>query len=152
MNKLFFLLFLIYCVNSFAQVTPISMNCTIKGVYEVDSNGRLKKVSRSKDSTVESILEIVGIGKSKGVYVDAEGSEFVVNRKTGVYSSRYLKNEDWKKEILDYGSKEQSFKVLSTSIAGYMHSQYLQIDIYVETYTKPFYLTDGTSIFSGVCN
>ena len=53
------------------------MNCTIKGVYEVDANGRLDKVSKSKGSVVESLFEMVGFRKPKGVYIDAEGSEFV---------------------------------------------------------------------------
>ena len=151
MKKLFFLCLLFLSTNLFAIDVPISMNCTIKGVYEVGANGRLEKVSKSKDSMFESFTEMIGIRKPKGIYIDAEGSEFVVNRRTGSYTSTYLKNEDWKKYILDYGSKEQSFKLLSTSTGGFMHSQYLQIEMYVDSYAKPFYLTDGTSVFSGIC-
>jgi hypothetical protein len=152
MNKLFFLLLFFFSANLSALDAPISMNCTIKGVYEVDANGRLDKVSKSKGSMVESLFEMVGFRKPKGIYIDAEGSEFVVNRRTGSYSSKYLKNEDWKKYILDFGSKEQSFKLLSTSTGGHMHTQYLQIQLYEDGMLKPFYLIDGTSFFSGICN
>jgi hypothetical protein len=151
-KKLFFLFFVCLSTNIFALDAPISMNCTIKGVYEVDANGRLQKVSRSKDSMLESFIEMIGIRKTKGLYIDAEGSEFVVNRRTGSYTSKYLKNEDWKKYILDFGSKEQSFKLLSISTGGYMHTQYLQIQTFVEGYLKPFYLIDGTDMFTGICN
>jgi hypothetical protein len=86
------------------------------------------------------------------LYDDAEGAEFTVNRKTGAYVSRFFSNEVWKKYILDIGSKEQSFKVLSTSTGGYMHTQYLQIDLYDESIIKPFRLIIGSTVFTGVCN
>jgi hypothetical protein len=86
------------------------------------------------------------------LYDDAEGAEFTVNRKTGAYVSRFFSNEVWKKYILDIGSKEQSFKVLSTSTDGYVHTQYLQIDLNDESIIKPFRLVNGVTVFTGVCN
>jgi hypothetical protein len=152
MKKFCFFFLLAISTTLFAQDAPISLNCTINGVYEVGANGRLEKVSRSKGRVLESLLEMVGFRKPKGIYIDAEGSEFVVNRRTGIYTSKYLKNDEWKRHVLDVGSNEQSFKVLSTSVGGYMHTQYLQVEMYVDGYVKPFYLNDGTSIFSGTCN
>lgn len=152
MKKLFVSLFVFLSSNIFAQVEPVSINCTIQGVYVVDAKGRLIKVSKSKGSIFDYLLDIFGAKKPKSLFVDAEGSEFNVNRKTGIYSSRFLGNASWKHYVLDYGSKHQSFKVLSTSTGGYMHTQYLQIDTYVEGNSVPFYLSEGSNIFSGVCN
>lgn len=152
MTRLVLLFLFFFSANIFALEAPPTMNCTIKGVYEVQWNGRLEKVSKTRPASIESILELVGIRNTKSMYNDAEGSEFAINRKTGVYINRFFGNEEWKKYILDYGSKEQAFKILSTSTGGYMHSQYLQIDIYVDSIIKPFRLVDGGTVFTGVCS
>lgn len=150
--RLFFPLLFLFSSNIDALEIPLTLNCTIKGVYEAQWNGRLEKVSTTRPFQFASILEFVGIRTTKKVYGDAEDSEFTVNRKTGAYVSRFFSNEVWKKNILDIGSKEQSFKVLSTSTGGYVHTQYLQIDLHIESIIKPFRLVNGDTVFTGICN
>lgn len=150
--KLVFALLLLSSPNIYAVEAPLTLHCTIKGVYEATWNGRLEKVSKTRPVQITSLLELIGIRATKSLYDNAEGSDFTVNRKTGIYISRFFSNEEWKKHILDIGSKEQSFKLLSTSTGGYMHTQYLQIDLYVESIRKPFRLINGGTVFTGVCN
>ena len=150
--RLVFVLLLLSSPNIYAVEAPLTLNCFIKGVYVTQWNGRLEKVSKTRPFQITSILEFIGIRATMRLYDDAEGAEFTVNRKTGAYVSRFFSNEVWKKYILDIGSKEQSFKVLSTSTGGYMHTQYLQIDLYDESIIKPFRLIIGSTVFTGVCN
>ena len=150
--RLIFVLLLLSSPNIYAVEAPLTLNCTIKGVYEAQWNGQLEKVSKTRPFQITSIFEFVGIRTTKRLYDDAEGSDFTVNRKTGAYVSRFFSNEVWKKFILDIGSKEQSFKVLSTSTGGYMHTQYLQIDLHDDSVIKPFRLLNGGTVFIGICS
>ena len=79
------------------------------------------------------------------------GKEFVVDKGTGrIKGGLSNDNAFGKPQIIDYGSKEQAFKVLtifkpSTTI------NYLYIEEFNENQEKPFMFIDGTNIFSGKC-
>jgi hypothetical protein len=152
MKKITVLFFtcLAFTHSAFATVGE-NAYCTINGVYQVSSKGQLIKISKTKGSFIESFQDFFGLKKFNRIYDDAEGSEFTVNRAKGSYNNRFVQNDNWKKHVLDYGSKDQSYKLLSTSTGGFMHTQYLQIDIFSEDIKKPFRLLDAGLIFVGKC-
>jgi hypothetical protein len=57
----------------------------------------------------------------------------------------------WRSKVLDYGSTEQSFKVLYTSSEGFMHVRLLQILEHMAGRTKDFIFTDGNEVHTGHC-
>jgi hypothetical protein len=79
------------------------------------------------------------------------GNEFVVDRDTGRINGGLSNNNAFgQPKVLDYGSHEQAFKVVTiykpmTTLA------YLYIEEFNENREKPFMFIDGQNIFSGVC-
>ena len=109
-------------------------HCTIKSVFTLTGNGNLK----SYDD--KSILK-----------------SFLVDKNSGLVKGNWLGNEVWPtKTIIDSGSSEQSFKLLTLSADvigtnGGKHAQYLQVEEFAETLEKPFMWTDGNFVVTGVC-
>jgi hypothetical protein len=76
--------------------------------------------------------------------------EFVIDRASG----RMLGGTTsavWRYEVLDRGSDQQSYKVIYTSQAGFVHVQLLQIREFEDGPVKPFLLVDGTEVHTGTC-
>ena len=109
-------------------------HCTIKSVSKLTSDGILK--SYSSPSLLTTFLVDKNSGLIKGYWVFNE----------------YLQT----KTIIDSGSSEMSFKLLSLSTDvpdpnGGKHAMYLDVKEYAETLEKPFMHTDGSVVRTGVC-
>jgi hypothetical protein len=75
--------------------------------------------------------------------------EFVIDRASGRMLGGTASN--WKYEVWDRGSNQQSYKAVYTSQAGFLNVQLLQIREYENGPVKPFLLVDGTEVHTGTC-
>jgi|RhiMetdeSRZDD1v2_1073273.scaffolds.fasta_scaffold1211322_1 hypothetical protein len=76
--------------------------------------------------------------------------EFVVDRASGRMLGGTASGV-WKYAVWDRGSDQQSFKAVYTSQGPYLHVQFLEIREFVEGAAKPFVLTDGMYVHTGLC-
>ena len=80
---------------------------------------------------------------------------FLVRRKTGEIIGAPFHNQTstgvTTVQVLDYGSNEQAFKVVSVYKDAYTSVDYLQIDEFVDSSEKPFLGITRSRIFSGTC-
>jgi len=107
--------------------------CTIAKRHSIENDGTLDSAVRTP--IVKKILE----------------SEFTVDRQSGKIIGVYVSTGGYKTEVLDIGSKQQSFKVLARSAFGFLHVMYLEIQEFSDEPYKPFVLIDGSVIYTGRC-
>ena len=82
-----------------------------------------------------------------------KGVQFRVARQTGrMDGGAGFSSTVWVSKVLDYGSSEQSFKVLYTSSGGFMHVRLLQILEHRAGRTKDFIFADGDTVHTGHCS
>lgn len=128
MNRLLLALILaIQCVSALAGSDGYV--CTVRSFHRLGDAGTLS--TEPKDPIV--------------------GQEFTVDRSTGKILGRYISNSSFKTEVLDAGSKTQSFKTIAKSHAGFLHVIYYQVLEFAEGSRKPFVLMDGSLIYAGTC-
>lgn len=108
--------------------------CTVHDAASVSSEGKL-----------DTINGFVNIYKDKK-------TEFVVDRKTGRILSKLISNHNsfGNPEILDKGSKNQSFKVI-TIYKPFVQVDYLYIKSWVDSPDKPFYFLSMDGLVTGTC-
>ena len=80
------------------------------------------------------------------------GTEFVVDRATGRMNGG-LKNHGYfgDPKLIDLGSTEQAFKVITVHDAGFPSVDYLYVKSYAEGYEKPFVFRTNGDVLSGTC-
>jgi hypothetical protein len=81
------------------------------------------------------------------------GAEFSVSRSNGAIIGMPFPNTSfgWKTTVLDQGSKDQSFKLISISSGEFTHINYLEIHEFDEGIDKRFTGISGGTIHSGLC-
>ena len=139
----------------FSTLTGDTIHCVVKGAYSVDDSGKITILEKTEMSWLMLELKnFFGFRGEKSIYANAIDKSFSINRKTGVYSMGFgVNNEGWRITVVDEGSKEQSLKILSLSAGGYVHVQYMEVDIYGDALgRKPFKLVNAGSIFTGYCD
>ncbi len=109
------------------------LHCTITGVSEVTADGQLE-----------------GLAGKKDYYETAAGAEFIVQRDKGLMMGRFVSNAGWKVSVVDPGSAQQSYKVLSTRSGGRVQSQFFEVRLQEKGERKPFVLV-ATEILYGFC-
>ena len=79
------------------------------------------------------------------------GTTFVIDRYTGRMLGQ-LKNHNGadQPEVIDFGSEEQSVKVITT-YGHDVYIDYLIVKIYVDALEKPFMFIRGSTIYTGLC-
>lgn len=81
----------------------------------------------------------------------SNGNEFVVDKGTGrIKGGLSNDNAFGQPQVLDYGSSEQAFKVL-TVFKPNITINYLYIQEFNESEEKPFMFVSGSEIYSGKC-
>lgn len=116
--------------SAIAQPIPTELECTIVAEYDLKPNGTLQSIDDPK-----------------------KGERFMVSRRTGIIMGKRFSNDREKITILDAGSKEQSFKMLSVNTSGYVHPTYLQINVFQDAPKKEFMMIwMGNRVVSGTCN
>ncbi len=130
-----------------------SLNCRVVAVNGVSVHGELVRYARLSDGwTSVELKQFLGVKITRHISGEAVGKNFHVNRGLGIYSTPKFSNEkNWRVTVLDKGSSDQSFKVLSLSSWGYVHAQYFQVDLFEDSEKKPFRLVDGGTIYTGFC-
>lgn len=109
------------------------LSCTITGVSELTANGELEPIA----------------GK-KNYYETAIGAQFIVQRDQGLMAGRFVSNAGWKVTVIDPGSAQQSYKVLSNKPNGRVQMQFLEVRLQEKGDKKPFFLL-ATEILHGYC-
>ncbi len=111
------------------------LNCTITGASEVTADGRLEALE----------------GK-KNYYETVAGAEFIVQRDKGMMMGRFVSNAGQKVTVLDPGSAQNSYKVLSVSprAGGRVQSQYFEVRLQDKGEKKPFVLV-AAEVLHGYC-
>ncbi len=133
MRKYFALLFVILASHTACVFAEADLTCTITGVSEITASGSMEALA----------------GK-KNYYETAAGAEFIVQRDTGMMAGRFVDNTSWKVNVIDTGSAQHSYKVLSTRSAGRVQSQFLEIRLQEKGNKKPFVLL-AAEIMHGYC-
>lgn len=77
------------------------------------------------------------------------GKEFIVDRGNGRMMGHFS-GSGWDPKVLDYGSSQQSFKVMYTS-APYVHVRTLTVQEFATDGLKNFFMLDEDNFFSGKC-
>lgn len=110
-------------------------NCTIVGASEVGSDGRLEALE----------------GK-KNYYETVAGAEFIVQRDKGLMMGRFVSNAGQKISVIDPGSAQNAYKVLSVSprAGGRVQSQYFELRLQDKGDKKPFILV-AAEVLHGYC-
>lgn len=150
----FFIFFaVLLCNTSTHAFSRESINCRVVTANEVSTEGELFRYARLSDSWISvELKQFFGVKIKRHIFGEAVGKNFHVNRGLGVYSTPQFSNEkNWRINVLDKGSSEQSLKVLSVSAYGYVHTQYLQVDLFEQSEKKPFRLVNGGTIYTGFC-
>ncbi len=111
------------------------LNCTITGASEVGADGRLEALE----------------GK-KNYYETVTGAEFIVQRDKGMMMGRFVSNAGQKVSVIDPGSAQNSYKVLSVSprSGGRVQSQYFEVRLQEKGEKKPFVLV-AAEVLHGYC-
>ncbi len=111
------------------------LNCTITGASEVSADGRLEALE----------------GK-KNYYETVAGAEFIVQRDKGIMMGRFVSNAGQKISVIDPGSTQNSYKVLSVSprAGGRVQSQYFEVRLQEKGDKKPFVLV-AADVLHGYC-
>lgn len=133
MQKFILLTAFLISIHPTLVLAESDFNCTITGVSEVTIDGQMEALA----------------GK-KNYYETAVGAEFIVQREKGLMAGRFVSNAGWKVNVVDQGSAQQSFKVLSYKASGRVQSQFLEIRIQEKSDKKPFVLL-ATEILHGYC-
>ncbi len=109
------------------------LTCTITGVTELTANGELEPLA----------------GK-KNYYETAIGAQFIVQRDQGLMAGRFVSNAGWKVTVIDQGSAQQSYKVMSNKLNGRVQAQFLEVRLQEKSDKKPFFLLAAEIIY-GYC-
>jgi hypothetical protein len=109
------------------------LSCTITGVSELTANAELEALA----------------GK-KNYYETAVGAQFIVQRDQGFMAGRFVSNAGWKVTVIDQGSAQQSYKVVSNKPSGRVQTQFLEVRLQEKGDKKPFFLL-ATEILYGYC-
>jgi hypothetical protein len=109
------------------------LNCTITGVSEVTADGSLGALAGQKN-----------------YYETAAGAEFIVQRDTGLMMGRFVSNAGWKVSVVDPGSAQNTYKVLSTQSRGRVQSQFFEVRLQEKGEKKPFVLL-AAEVLHGYC-
>lgn len=123
--------------------------CDVQNVYQFEDDSSLVKVS-NENSIIHKIFEFIGLYKTS-VYGQFIGQKFILNRETGKYKFKDFGNYYYENTIIDFGSKKQSYKVISKSSGPYIHTQYIQVDVYQKNGGMNFRIMDGDILFTGNC-
>jgi len=133
MKKIYtYTLFLLTLLASTAHAGS-DLNCTITGVTELSANGELESLP----------------GK-KNYYETAVGAQFIVQRDQGLMAGRFVSNAGWKVTVIDPGSAQQSYKVMSNKLNGRVQAQFLEVRLQEKSDKKPFFLLAAEIIY-GFC-
>lgn len=111
------------------------LNCTIVGASEVSADGRLEALEGRKN-----------------YYETVTGAEFIVQRDTGMMMGRFVSNAGQKVTVIDPGSAQNSYKVLSASAraGGRVQSQYFEVRLQEKGEKKAFILV-AAELLHGYC-
>lgn len=118
-----------------APALAADLNCTITGASEVTADGHLDALE----------------GK-KNYYETVAGAEFIVQRDKGMMMGRFVSNAGQKVTVIDPGSAQNSYKVLSVSprAGGRVQSQYFEVRLQEKGEKKPFILV-AAEVLHGYC-
>lgn len=133
MRQLFFFASLLTLLMSHSADAESDLTCTITGVSEVSAEGTLEALA----------------GK-KNYYETVAGAEFIVQRDKGLMMGRFVSNSGWKITVLDSGSPQNSYKVLSTRSSGRVQSQFFEVRLHDKGPKKPFVLV-AAEVLHGTC-
>jgi len=109
------------------------LSCTIVGASEVAADGSLNPLA----------------GK-KNYYENVSGAEFIVQRESGTMMGRYVNNSGFKISVVDRGSANTSYKILSVRSGGRVQSQYFEVRLQEPGERKPFVLM-AAEVLHGYC-
>lgn len=123
--------------------------CDVQNVYQFEDDSSLAKVS-NENSIIHKIFEFIGFYKTS-IYGQFIGQKFLLNRETGKYKFKDFGNEYYENTIIDVGSTKQSYKVISKSSGPYIHTQYIQVDVYQKNGDMNFRIMDSDILFTGNC-
>lgn len=121
-------LFVLPAWSATAQPIPIEMECTIVAEYDLKPDGTMKASEHP-----------------------SKGERFMVSRRTGVIMGKRFSNDREKITVLDSGSTEQSFKMISTNTSGYVHATYLEINVFQKSSKKEFIIWLYNRAVTGLC-
>ncbi len=109
------------------------LTCTIVGASEISATGTLDALAGGKN-----------------YYETLTGAEFIVQRDTGQMMGRFVNNASWKITVLDPGSSQTSYKVLSVRKGGRVQSQFFEVRVQDKGERKPFVLV-AAEVLHGTC-
>jgi hypothetical protein len=109
------------------------LTCTIVGASEISATGTLDALAGGKN-----------------YYETVTGAEFIVQRDTGQMMGRFVNNASWKITVLDPGSSQTSYKVLSVRKGGRVQSQFFEVRVQDKGERKPFVLV-AAEVLHGTC-
>jgi hypothetical protein len=128
------LLTLAWCLTASATLIPgDTLHCTVTGVYDVDNNGKLANaVTR---------------------FNDAIGSQFTLDRSTGVMRGRLIDNDGLYVSVFYYGDTTgDAYQAFGHNPNNTYYSQFISVETFVDGEKKPFRYMDSLFSAVGYCN
>lgn len=133
MKNLYSCVFFLLTIATLPAIAGSDLSCTITGVSELTASGELEPLA----------------GK-KNYYENAIGAEFLIQRDQGLMAGRFVSNTGWKVTVIDPGSAQHSYKVLSNKLNGRVQTQFLEVRLQEKGERKPFFLL-AAEILHGYC-
>ena len=136
-----FTMFVPFVISALMLMSPVASAVGLYDSYacEVKSIRRL-----GQDGSMPGTVEFPYLSEDLG-------AKFVIDRDTGRMLGS-LKNYDWGQQpkVVDRGSKEQAFKVI-TIFGPPVNIAYLQVGLFYSSLEKPFLYIKNTDIYAGLC-
>ncbi len=108
--------------------------CEIKQIAELSDDGEI---------TNKNIGDI---------YKSRAGNKFTIDRNSGDMIGHPFNTKSYKSiNVLDKGSKENSFKSIVLSNPPNIWVMYIQVKEFSKSELKPFWGTEGGNLYSGLC-
>ena len=108
----------------------VDYRCTVTGAFQVDTNGQ----------------------QQTNILKHSVGSQFTVERKSGIMAGSLKNMYVTKPVVIDYGSKENSYKVINTMKSERTSNIYsLTVEEFIEGPRKPFIFLNNADVYYGTC-
>jgi hypothetical protein len=132
LSKLFILIVCSQLFNvSISLADQFSYMCEIKSVFTVSESGSLIPYN----------------GESALI-----GQKIAIDRQNGrIIGNRFANGNSDNITILDKGSHEQAFKLVSVWRFPFVHVDYIQVEEFAKGKKKPFVGISGGMVYSGFC-
>ena len=115
----------------FAAESFLPLSCEFTRSYDFKENGTV--VPAKMESKIPNAYKIT------------------IDRSTGTFTGYPFNSDGIKMTVIDYGSSQQSLKIIGVSEKGWIALTTIYVDVFVDGLAKPVRFTSGNWMMTGTC-